>query len=215
MDIDIHHGDGVEGAFICSPSVLTLSFHRYDLGFFPGTGTLGDIGFGQGLCHSVNVPLRAGLSGEHFLSIFTQVVDSVAQTYSPDAIVMQCGVDGMAGDPLRGNWNLDVVSIGRAVKHVLSLNKSTLLLGGGGYEPTLASRCWTYCTAVALNVEETLPVDIPEHDRFGYYGPDFTIFIDPCTLQDKNYIDNYSERVVCQVLKVINQLNTTKIEDLV
>jgi histone deacetylase 8 len=60
IDIDIHHGDGVEQAFAWSKKVVTVSFHRHDPGFFPGTGKLEDVGFGKGKYHTINVPLKPG-----------------------------------------------------------------------------------------------------------------------------------------------------------
>jgi histone deacetylase 8 len=206
IDIDIHHGDGVEKAFELSQRVFTLSFHRFDAGFFPGTGTLGDIGYGKGLFHSLNIPLRSGLNGDNFLKIFTNVIENTVKNYGPDVIVMQCGVDGLFGDPLGGKWNLDIKSFGMAVKHVLSYKLPTMLLGGGGYSKALAARCWTYCTAVALELEDIIPKDIPEHAFFSDYGPDFTIFCDSGNQFDRNEIGEYTDNVMEEALNLLENL---------
>lgn len=156
--------------------------------------------------HSLNLPLRSGLNGNNFLKIFTNVVQSTIQNYRPDAIVMQCGVDGLFGDPLGGKWNLDIKSVGMAVKHILSYKLPTLLLGGGGYAKALAARCWTYCTAVALELEHILPKDIPEHEFFADYGPDFTIFCDPGNQFDRNEIGQYSDNLMEEALNLLGNL---------
>jgi histone deacetylase 8 len=154
----------------------------------------------------LNIPLRSGLNGTNFLKIFTNVVDSTIKNYAPDAIVMQCGVDGLFGDPLGGKWNLDIKSVGTAVKHVLGYNLPTLLFGGGGYSKSLAARCWTYCTAVALELEDIIPKDIPEHPFFPDYGPDFTLFCDHGNQFDRNEIGDYSDNVLVEALGLLRNL---------
>lgn len=67
IDIDVHHGDGVEEAFYCTDRVMTVSFHEYHKNFFPGTGALRDLGAGEGLNYSLNIPLLEGMQGEHFV----------------------------------------------------------------------------------------------------------------------------------------------------
>lgn len=95
LDIDIHHGDGVEEAFYTTDRVMTLSFHMYDpsleYGFFPGTGSLDDIGEGYGKGYALNVPLTYGCSDTEYLGIFKPIVSKVMEMYQPGAIVLQCG----------------------------------------------------------------------------------------------------------------------------
>merc|ERR1719481_1644373 len=87
IDIDIHHGDGVQEAFYLSDRVMTLSFHKYGQNFFPGTGDLFEIGSGPGRYYSVNVPLREGIDDDSYLSVFKPVISSVVQYYQPSVIV--------------------------------------------------------------------------------------------------------------------------------
>lgn len=95
IDIDIHHGDGVEEAFYTTDRVMTLSLHMYDpatdYGFFPGTGALDDIGEGLGRGYAVNVPLSYGCTDAEYLALFKPIVEKVMLTYQPGAIVLQCG----------------------------------------------------------------------------------------------------------------------------
>ncbi|KAJ3115569.1 Histone deacetylase 8 [Phlyctochytrium bullatum] len=104
IDIDIHHCDGVESAFAYSSKVLRLSFHLREPGFFPGTGSPSDTGRGtRGRGHAVNVVLERGLTRQTLVKAFREaVVEGAGMAYRPDAVVMQCGVDGMWGDAVVG-----------------------------------------------------------------------------------------------------------------
>lgn len=105
IDIDIHHGDGVEEAFYVTDRVMTVSFHRFGTNFFPGTGGLSDIGAGAGKNYSLNIPLRSGMDDESYKLVFLPIMTRVMQVYNPSAIVLQCGADSLAGDRL-GDFNL-------------------------------------------------------------------------------------------------------------
>ena len=74
IDIDVHHGDGVEEAFYCTNRCLTVSFHRYG-DFFPGTGDIKDIGFGEGQYYALNVPLNSGIDDDSYIQLFKTVRD--------------------------------------------------------------------------------------------------------------------------------------------
>lgn len=104
IDIDIHHGDGVEEAFYTTDRVMTVSFHKYG-DFFPGTGDIRDIGHKQGKHHAVNVPLQDGMDDQSYEFIFKPIMSKVMETYRPTAIVLQCGADSLTGDRL-GCFNL-------------------------------------------------------------------------------------------------------------
>ncbi|CAF99510.1 unnamed protein product [Tetraodon nigroviridis] len=106
IDIDIHHGDGVEEAFYTTDRVMTVSFHKYGE-YFPGTGDLRDIGAGKGKYYAVNYPLRDGIDDESYEAIFKPVMAKVMEMYQPSAIVLQCGADSLSGDRL-GCFNLTI-----------------------------------------------------------------------------------------------------------
>ena len=151
IDIDIHHGDGVEEAFLTTNRVLTLSFHQYeeDQSFFPGTGSVDDFGEEEGMYHSINVPLMSGCTNLNYEMIFKFTVDKVFERYRPDAVVLQCGSDSIVGDRI-GGFNLTIDGHGNAFKHVLSKGVPTVCLGGGGYTAENVSRCWAYESFLAL-----------------------------------------------------------------
>lgn len=153
LDIDIHHGDGVEASFYTSPYTLTLSMHHHDVSFFPTTGALSSTGPAKGpaACHALNVALRDGLSSQSLLRLFDSCVQPIYDIFKPDAVVLQCGCDGLAGDPVK-KWNLDLTGMGEVVRRVVhDWGKITLLLGGGGYDNANAARCWAYLTSVAVS----------------------------------------------------------------
>jgi histone deacetylase 1/2 len=130
IDIDVHHGDGVEEAFYTTDRVMTVSFHKYG-DFFPGTGDIRDVGAKAGKYYSVNVPLQEGMDDSSYGTVFKPVIDKVMETYRPTAIVLQCGADSLTGDRL-GCFNLTLHGHAKCVEHVKSYNVPTLVLGGGG-----------------------------------------------------------------------------------
>ena len=162
IDIDVHHGDGVEEAFLNTNRVMTLSFHQYDPDghFFPGTGSIGDVGVGEGKYYAVNVPLLRGCTDSAYDYIFRKVLDKVIQRYAPQCIVLQSGADSLVGDKL-GGFNVSLRGHAEAFKYVLSKGLPTLCLGGGGYTPENVARCWANESALAVNVE--LDNNLPEN----------------------------------------------------
>jgi histone deacetylase 1/2 len=151
IDIDVHHGDGVEEAFYTTDRVMTASFHKYGE-FFPGTGEVRDNGIGDAKGYSINVPLRDGINDENYKSIFQPVIRRIIEWYQPGAIVLQCGSDSLSGDRL-GSFNLSMRGHAECVKFVKSFNLPLLLLGGGGYTVKSVSRTWAYETGLAAGVE--------------------------------------------------------------
>lgn len=173
VDIDIHHGDAVEEAFYCSNRVFTLSFHKYGDDFFPKTGSLCNVGEGEGLGYACNVPLKTGITDEHYEYIFKNVLDRCITKINPDIIVLQCGADSLQDD-LIGCFNVSIAQHGRCVDLVRSYNKPMLVLGGGGYTPKNVSRCWAYDTSVLLG--QKIPNEIPQNDLYyDHYGPEYVL----------------------------------------
>jgi histone deacetylase 1/2 len=157
IDIDVHHGDGVEEAFYTTNRVMTVSFHKYGE-YFPGTGELRDIGINLGKHHSVNFPLRDGVSDEAYKNIFEPVISAVMEYYKPEAIVLQCGGDSLSGDRL-GCFNLSMKGHANCVQFVKKFNVPTLILGGGGYTMRNVARTWAYETGelIGMPMDRNLP----------------------------------------------------------
>lgn len=162
IDIDVHHGDGVEEAFYTTDRVMTVSFHKYGE-YFPGTGELRDIGVGQGKNYAVNFPLRDGIDDKSYKAIFEPVIKAVMEYYQPNAIVLQCGGDSLSGDRL-GCFNLSMEGHANCVNFVKSFNLPLLVLGGGGYTMRNVARTWAYETG--LLVGSTLGPALPYNDYY-------------------------------------------------
>lgn len=175
IDIDVHHGDGVEEAFYCTDRVMTFSLHKYG-DFFPGTGHIKDTGAKEGTGFSVNAPLNSGMTDTAYEKIFKPVTTKIMEVYQPGAIVLQCGADSLTGDRL-GCFNLSLKGHAECVKFVKGFGIPTLVLGGGGYTIRNVARCWAYETSVLL--DETIPNEIPFNDYFEYYAPDFKLHLVP------------------------------------
>lgn len=175
IDIDVHHGDGVEEAFYMTNRVMTVSFHRYG-DFFPGTGDLKDMGEGEGKGYAVNVPLLNGLDDDSFVNIYQNIMESVRSRFRPEVVVIQCGADSLAYDKL-GTYNTTLRSHGKCVKVVKDWNLPLLVLGGGGYTIKNVARCWAYETGICLGIE--LDNDLPLNDYYELAGNDKKLHFDP------------------------------------
>ncbi|XP_053951412.1 histone deacetylase 8-like [Anastrepha ludens] len=175
VDLDVHHGDGVQEAFEVTQRVFTFSMHRYECGFYPGTGGCDDCGFAGGKGYTANFPYRDGIAGGNFCKYFKRVFSKILAYFSPEACVVQCGADVIVGDPL-GGTNVTPTDIIACVQFVLQQKLPTVLLGGGGYNFGNASRFWTQLTASCCAIQ--LPEDIPDDNRdFLQYGPDYSVQI--------------------------------------
>ncbi|KAI0137642.1 hypothetical protein F4776DRAFT_102860 [Hypoxylon sp. NC0597] len=195
IDIDVHHGDGVEEAFYTTDRVMTVSFHKYGE-YFPGTGELRDIGIGQGRYYATNFPLRDGIDDASYKSIFEPVISSVMEYYNPDAVVLQCGGDSLSGDRL-GCFNLSMDGHANCVKFVKSFNRPTLVLGGGGYTMRNVARTWAFETG--LLVDAKMDRTLPFNEYYDYYGPDFTLDVRASNMENANspeYLDKIKNQLI-------------------
>jgi histone deacetylase 8 len=188
---------GLQEAFYCSSKVLTVSFHKYETGFFPiNSGGLDEIGETWGRGFNINIPLHHGINDQQYLSLFTRLLPKIQSTFQAEVFVVQCGADTLFDDPMK-SFNLTTKSLLNCIEQILQLNKPILLLGGGGYNIADTARLWTSMTGLCL--DEILDNDIPEHDYFSYYGPDFTLETWPGNRTNKNtsayleYLVNYIE----------------------
>ncbi|KAJ2370175.1 histone deacetylase [Coemansia sp. RSA 2610] len=198
IDIDVHHGDGVEEAFYTTDRVMTCSFHKYGE-FFPGTGDLRDIGEGKGKNYAVNFPLRDGIDDVSYQSIFKPVIAGIMEWYQPNAVVLQCGTDSLAGDKL-GCFNLSMDGHAECVRYVKGFNLPTLVLGGGGYTIRNVSRVWAYETGILVGAQ--MDRKLPMNDYMDYYAPEYTLDV-PAYNVDNSNSSEYLERIKNQVLQNI------------
>jgi len=203
VDIDAHHGDGVQAAFYNTDRVLTISFHESGLFLFPGTGSPDELGEGEGAGYAANVPLPIGTDDETFLWALREVVPTLVGRFRPDTLVTQLGVDTFRADPL-AHLNLTVQGFAEAVSLMKGLAPKWLALGGGGYDILGVARGWTAAWAVMNGVE--LPRELPEafvHDAsaFGLRSPE--LWDEPVSLSpvERNQVRRTVEGVVAYVLE--------------
>ncbi|CAG9761970.1 unnamed protein product [Ceutorhynchus assimilis] len=187
VDLDIHHGDGVQNAFEYSNKILTLSFHKHCAGFFPNTGGLKDIGKGRGQYYSINIPLMDGVGDKTFTKVFEEVFPMVCESYKPQAVVVQCGADGLNGDPV-GQCNLTLKGFDGCIQAILACDLPRLFLGGGGYNFPNTARLWTHLTSLIIG--EELDNDIPGDTKyFCDYAPSYELHIEEGRKKDCNTPD--------------------------
>uniref|UniRef100_A0AAR2L007 Histone deacetylase 3 n=1 Tax=Pygocentrus nattereri TaxID=42514 RepID=A0AAR2L007_PYGNA len=213
IDIDIHHGDGVQEAFYLTDRVMTVSFHKYGNYFFPGTGDMYEVGAESGRYYCLNVPLRDGIDDQSYRQLFQPVIKQVVDFYQPTCIVLQCGADSLGCDRL-GCFNLSIRGHGECVEFVKSFKIPLLVLGGGGYTVRNVARCWTYETS--LLVEESISDELPYSEYFEYFAPDFTLHPDVSTRIENQNSRQYLEQIrqtVFENLKMLNHAPSVQIHD--
>ncbi|PWN28375.1 putative HOS2-putative histone deacetylase [Jaminaea rosea] len=168
IDIDIHHGDGVQEAFYNSNRVMTVSFHKYGNDFFPCTGALSEVGMGLGKHFCLNVPLQDGIDDAGYVGLFKSVMERTIDTFRPASIVLQCGADSLGLDRL-GCFNLSIAAHGECVRFIKSFGLPLLVLGGGGYTIRNVARCWAYETSVLTGT--TVPDALPHTPYDDFFLP--------------------------------------------
>ena len=158
IDIDCHHGDGVQNAYYDSDQVLTISIHESGKYLFPGTGFPDEIGLGSGKGYSVNIPLFPFTDDATYLRIFNELVIPIIEAFDPDVITTQLGIDTHYNDPIT-HLQLTSKAFSAMIKEFAAFEKPWLALGGGGYDIDAVARCWTLAYGVMINRD--WPNDIP------------------------------------------------------
>ncbi|CAE7389932.1 HDAC1 [Symbiodinium microadriaticum] len=199
IDIDIHHGDGVEEAFYTTNRVMTVSFHKFGE-YFPGTGDVKDKGYAEGTNYAINCPLHDGMDDESYRSLFRPVIGKVMEKFRPGAIVLQCGADSLSGDRL-GCFNLSLKGHADCVDFVMGFGVPTLVLGGGGYTLRNVPRCWAYETSVILDtpVKDALPYN----DYFEYFAPDYKLHLPVSNMENLN-TPRYLDDIRTQLFQILD-----------
>ena len=166
IDIDVHHGDGVQNAFYDSERVLTISLHQDPRTLFPGTGFVEEIGRGAGTGFSVNVPLPPLTFDAAYLRAFEAIVPPLLRRFSPDIVATQLGVDTHYTDPL-ANLALTTQAHQDLFQALEALAPRWLAFGGGGYAIELVPRSWALAFGVMSG--QKFPEKLPK-EYLGRYG---------------------------------------------
>jgi acetoin utilization protein AcuC len=148
VDLDVHHGDGVQALHWDDPGVLTVSFHESGRYLFPGTGGVGELGEGVAAGTAVNVPLEPGTGETAWLTAVRSLLPELAAAFAPDLVVSQHGCDSHAWDPL-AHLRVTTTAMGEAARVVDGLahryaRGRWLATGGGGYDAyRVVPRAWS------------------------------------------------------------------------
>lgn len=215
IDIDVHHGDGVQEAFYANPRVMTVSFHKYDGQFFPGTGSIDEVGVKGGKYYSLNVPLQEYIDDQSYAYIFKHVMSNVMETFRPSVIVLQCGADSLAADRL-GCFNLSIRGHGECVKFMKSYRIPMMVVGGGGYTIRNVARCWTYETTILTNTP--VPDKLPHTDYHEHFAPDYSLhprIVDPNheNVNTRHYLDSIRQQCA-EYLRYLNGAPSVQMQEI-
>jgi len=204
VDIDAHHGNGVQDAFYGDDRVLVISFHQNGKDIYPWSGFENEIGEGRGRGFTVNVPLPAGTDDEIFEHAFAEIVPPLLGAFKPDVVIGELGADTHLADPL-SDLNLTNLGYSRVVEKLAEMCPRLLALGGGGYDLYKTARNWTLAWA-ALN-------GLEPRDAFAgvvggmMFGPE----ADAGEIYDKRFVTGgrAKEQIKAEVDRVLASLKKT------
>ncbi len=180
VDIDVHHGDGVQAGLYDTDQAMTVSIHESGQWLFPGTGGPDETGTGQGDGYSVNIPLAPYTDDALWHQAFDAVIPDLAEAFEPDLIFTQLGIDTHRDDPL-AHLSLTTqghtLAVQKFARMVEAIGCPWISVGGGGYDMSAVARAWTM--DLATMADFNLPPEIPEsytslsnletfHDRADY-----------------------------------------------
>ncbi|CUM66288.1 uncharacterized protein PRCAT00003950001 [Priceomyces carsonii] len=200
LDFDLHHGDGVENGYKFSRNVMTCSIHRFDLGFYPGTGSHEFF-----LPTAINIPTRRGLSDSSLLYITKETILPLIKSFSPGVIVIQAGCDGLGTDDHR-QWNMTIRGYSKVIQLVIDefSPAPVMILGGGGYNFTETAKCWAFITKEVIGIKEEWDL-IPEHELLDEYEIDGFQFWTANNTRKKNIKDENDDIYLQKLTTYINE----------
>lgn len=170
IDVDAHHGDGVQHAFLGDPRVLTVSVHQHPATLWPNTGWSSEVGSGAGEGTSVNVPVLPGTVDSVWLRAFHAIVPAAVAAFKPQIVISQCGADSHREDPL-ADLSLTVDGQRAAYRAMRDLadryaDGRWIAVGGGGYGLVrVVPRSWTHLIATVLGRDLDPGVAVPDSWR--------------------------------------------------
>ncbi|EPZ31254.1 Histone deacetylase superfamily domain-containing protein, partial [Rozella allomycis CSF55] len=198
LDLDVHHGDGVEHAFKYTKRVTTCSFHLFHHGYFPGTGSWDDCTKG-----SMNVPFTAD---QHTLwkDAIQYTISNLISIVSPEF-----GVDTLKGDPI-GQWCIDPLTIASVMNFLNGFSIKKMVLGGGGYSPCATAKAWAMLTAEACHI--SLSNEIPVFDDWDLFSKEpylYSTGFDRTTSNQEDGLTQKLSLISCKASNFIKFLDVT------
>ncbi|HEY3275452.1 MAG TPA: acetoin utilization protein AcuC [Syntrophorhabdaceae bacterium] len=192
VDMDAHHGNGVQNAFYDTDKVLFISIHESGESLYPGSGFAGEMGVGDGTGYTVNIPVQAGTDDEVYLYAFESVVPPLMESFKPDVVVACIGCDTHKDDPL-AHLNLTSNGYDKAISIINSLSPKILALGSGGYNIYKTAALWTLAWATFCGLK---PRDLHTGLVGGMmYGPES----DAGQLEEPPFLTEGYEKEQCMV----------------
>ncbi|MBM7414803.1 MULTISPECIES: acetoin utilization protein AcuC [Nocardiaceae] len=193
IDVDAHHGDGVQAAFLADPRVMTVSVHQHPATLWPNTGWSTEVGADAAEGTSVNVPVLPGTGDRLWLRAFHAVVPGAVAAFKPQIIISQCGVDSHREDPL-ADLGLTVDGQRAAFRAMRDLADQVcegrwLAVGGGGYGLVrVVPRAWTHLIAAVLDRDLDPTTSIPDewHEKVRLAAPSIDL---PSTMSDDGDVE--------------------------
>ncbi len=159
LDIDAHHGNGTQKAFIDDPAVFTLSMHESGNTLFPGSGFENEIGTGKGKGFCTNIPVPAGCDDDLYLLAYRSIVPKLLEKFKPDVLVLEIGMDILCGDPLT-NLKMTNNVLTDILPQLRDLGIPILATGGGGYTPSDTARGWALSWSILCDIEPDNPMSL-------------------------------------------------------
>lgn len=202
IDLDAHHGDGVQAAFYGTNQVLTISLHETGHTLFPGTGFEYEIGEGEGAGYSVNLPFPPHTDDEVYFWAFEEIVPPLIHAFRPDVVVTQLGVDSFYHDPLT-NLHLSISGFEKVLRRIKELAPRWVALGGGGYDISNVARAWTLVWAVMNGIE--LRDELPD----SYLEMAVKVGVHGRVLRGDPPPRSPSEQIRMEVERIVNDLKSS------
>ncbi len=171
VDIDAHHGDGVEYAFYETDRVLTISLHESGQWLFPGTGAVTDRGMNRYKGYALNMPFPPETCDTEFVDAFMEIVPDALEKFAPDVLVTQLGVDTFYTDPIT-HLNLSTNGFEAMVRFFAETGLPWVGLGGGGYNMSNVARAWALTWAImnGTDVPDSIPKEYLETNFEFFYS---------------------------------------------
>ena len=209
VDIDAHHGDGVQFAFYGDPNVLTISTHERGDRLFPGTGFVDEMGQAEGLGFAVNLPLQPYTDDGVYTPAFDAVVPPLLRAFEPDVLVLQLGIDSHRTDPLT-HLALTVQGFDGAVRRLLGWAPRVVALGGGGYDLPNVARAWTAAWAAMNGIALDAALPAAAHAEMRRFGLSTLSLWDPpaeLPADTRSWAEEYAMRQVRSIRERIFPLH--------
>ena len=213
VDIDAHHGNGVQDAFYDTDKVLYFSFHQSGDTIYPGTGFENEMGAGKGLGYTVNVPLPQYTDDDAYVRTFMNVYPPLVEAFKPQIVVAQIGLDTLKRDPLT---NLCCTNLGysKVMKAIRESCPKILAVGGGGYSIPDVVRGWTIAWAVLNGLTPQDPYEgVISGAMYGHERPGDTLYDEPFHVSPslKDSVDRFVDSKVDFVRKNIFPIHGVKV----